>query len=63
MDIIVDDVHGNALKDAPVREVQVMPPRPLVIAVKKALGRPVFGLVRYPRMDRRQWHYQMERIA
>lgn len=40
-----------------------MLPRPVVIAVKKALGRPVFGLVRYPRMDRRQWLYSMERIA
>jgi hypothetical protein len=45
---------------------EIMPPRPVSMAVKRALRLPVVAVVRYPTMgknNRPVWAYTMERIA
>lgn len=44
------------------RVPQVMPPKPLTIAIKKALGLPVFGFVKWP-IANGEWHVRIQRIA
>lgn len=45
---------------------EIMPPRLVVMGVKRALRLPVIGMVRYPTMSKNKhpvWAYTMERIA
>jgi len=55
MQVIVDELTAQ-------RQPGIMPPRPLVTAVKRALGLPVIALVRWP-VGKKDWRYTMERIA
>lgn len=67
---IIDEVH---YLPAPVQDActlrsppEIMPPRPVVMGVKRALRLPVIGVVRYPTLGKNKrpvWAYTMERIA
>lgn len=45
-----------------MRQPEMMPPKPIVYAVKKALGLPVVALCRWP-VGQNKWRYTWERIA
>lgn len=74
MEIIIDelpdgvlDLLDGVLDKCTLRSPpEIMPPRPVVMGVKRALGLPVVGVVRYPTLGKNKrpvWAYTMERIA